>query len=198
VTLGTNRSCYLNSSPVIEALIQRSSCAHLTDPAPSADEMALLYKAAGRAADHRNLKPWRFLEISGKGLDQLGQLFLESWQKTAVDLPEESRNRALALPRRAPLIVVAIASIHEDPKVPEIEQVLATGAAVQNLLNAAYALGLGAIWRTGDFAFNPNVAEGLGLAVNERLIGFIYLGTPNIPLRVAAEPEPRDFVSVWP
>jgi nitroreductase len=188
----------LKINPTIQTLIQRTSCAQLEEPAPSAENLALLFKAAGRAADHRNLKPWRFLVIQDDGLDALGHLFMSAWQKDTPDLTPEDKQRALALPRRAPMIVVAIANIQDDPKVPEIEQLLATGAAVQNMLNAAYALGLGAIWRTGAMASNIHVAEGLGLATNERLIGFLYLGTPKIPLRIASEPEIDTFVSHWP
>ena len=77
------------------------------------------------------------------------------------------------------MLVALICKTKSHPKVPEIEQQLSMGAAAQNILHAAYALGLGAMWRTGAVNYHPATARGLGLAENEQLLGFIYLGTPN-------------------
>ncbi|MEK9823587.1 MAG: nitroreductase family protein, partial [Gammaproteobacteria bacterium] len=68
------------------------------------------------------------------------------------------------------------ACITEHPKVPEVEQVLSAGAVAQNMLIAAHALGLGAMWRTGSMAYDAIVNEGLGLAANEQVVGYLYLG----------------------
>jgi Nitroreductase len=165
---------------------------------PQMNSYSGFFKAAARAPDHRNLKPWRFVVIEGEGLKALGELYQSAMLKTNPELPEDKKQRALVLPQRAPMVIVAIATIAEDPKVPEIEQVLSTGAAVQNMLNAAFAMGLGAIWRTGDLAFNPYVAEGLGLDQTEQIIGFIYLGTPKVPFRKVPEVDLESFVSRWP
>lgn len=194
----SQRRARLEPNLAVQTLINRVSCAQLGDPAPSKEQMELIFKAAARAPDHRNLKPWRYLVIEGEGLIRLGELYQSSMLEADPALPEDKKARALSLPMRAPMIVVAIATITEDPKVPVIEQMLSAGAGVQNMLSAAYALGLGAIWRTGDLAFNPNVAEGLGLKSNERILGFIYLGTPKVPFRKAAEVDVESFVSRWP
>jgi nitroreductase len=45
---------------------------------------------------------------------------------------------------------------------------------------AAFAIGLGAVWRTGDFAFDANVNNALGLAADDQIVGFLYVGTPAV------------------
>lgn len=157
-----------------------------------------MFKAAFRAADHRKLKPWRFLVIKEEGLEHLGRLFLAATEYQGGELNEEARTRLLLLPQRAPLIVVAIASTQDDPKVPVQEQLLSTGAAVQNMLNAAFAMGLGAIWRTGDLASNEQVKAGLGLSVNEQIVAFLYLGAPRAPFREPPVTAIADHVGNWP
>lgn len=194
----SQRRAKLEPNLTVQTLINRVSCAQLGDPAPSAEQLELIFKAAARAPDHRNLKPWRYMVVQGEGLNELGKLYQSAMLKANPELLDDKKQRALILPLRAPMIIVAIASIVEDPKVPEIEQVLATGAGVQNMLNAAFAMGLGAIWRTGDLAFNPYVAAGLGLAKTERIIGFIYLGTPKVAFRKVGNIETESFVSHWP
>src|SRR5690554_7885116 len=57
-------------------------------------------------------------------------------------------------PTRAPLMIISVCSSKEHPKVPLVEQLHSTAASTQNIINAAWALGLGAIWRTGSPAHN--------------------------------------------
>ena len=99
---------------------------------------------------------------------------------------EAERKKAL----RAPLIIVAAAAVAQNPKVPEVEQIVAVGAAVQNLLLAAHALGYGGFWRTGPAAYDPALKQELGLAPSDAIVGFLYLGsveTPGPPRRSDAE-----------
>jgi nitroreductase len=93
--------------------------------------------------------------------------------------------------------VVVIACLKDHPKVPEVEQLLAAGCAAHGLLLAAHAQGIGAIWRTGELSHDKTVQAGLGLAQNERIVGFLYLGTPQGELRKPQPLEPADFVAGW-
>ncbi|MFA5632857.1 MAG: nitroreductase [Porticoccaceae bacterium] len=188
----------MQGKELIDLLRKRVSCGQLGAPGTSQEQLDLIFEAAFRAADHRNLKPWRFLVVEGDGLDKLGEAFLASQEAVAGPLSEDLRQRALALPRRAPTIIIAAAHIQDDPKVPEIEQLLSTGAAVQNMLNAAHALGLGAMWRTGELAFNRHLAQTLGFADNEKIVAFLYLGTPKTVPAVPSPPPQKNHVRRWP
>jgi nitroreductase len=91
-----------------------------------------------------------------------------------------------------------IGCVHASPKVPPQEQVLAAGCAAHSILLAAHAQGIGAVWRTGDMAYNPQVAAGMGLAADEQVVAFLYLGTPERELRAVPQLQVSDFVTTWP
>lgn len=181
----------------LDALIGRVSVTRLGAPAPSAAQRELLLKAALRAPDHGQLRPWRFIEIEGEGLHALGDLFAQGLQAREPDADSAALDKARAMPLRAPLLMLVVASPVEHFRVPLEEQLQSAACAAHGMLLAAHAQGIGAIWRTGDMAHDPLVKQGLGLAEHEQLLGFIYLGTPLGTLRTAPVLEPEQFVSRW-
>jgi nitroreductase len=181
----------------LEALTQRVSVAKLSEPAPDAQQREVLFRAALRAPDHGLLRPWRFLTIEGEAREKLGDLFADALQRGEEPPKPEALDKARRNPLRAPLIVVVIARVLKHPKVPGLEQQLAAGCAAHGILQAAYAMGLGAIWRSGPLAYHPIVAKGLELAEYEQCLGFIYLGTPDKEPRPAPQLSTANFVSAW-
>ena len=182
---------------VLDALQNRVSVARLSDPAPTAAQRTQLFAAALRAPDHAQLSPWRFLTVEGAAREQLGELFARAVSAQAGEIKPEMLEKARKAPLRAPLLVVVIACLQDHPKVPEQEQLLSAGCAAHALLLAAHGLGLGAIWRTGAQAEAPLVLQGLGLSANERIVGFIYLGSVEGERRVPRMLDPQDFVQSW-
>ena len=181
----------------LEALHNRTSVPKLTDPAPSAECLQNICKAALRAADHGVLRPWRFLVIAGNSRHKLGDLFVEA-AKAAESTPDHAAlDRLRQKPLRAPMIIVSIAIHQENPKVPELEQDLSAAAATQNMLLAAYAQDIGAFWRTGSMAYDPVVKKGLGLSENEKIIGFLYLGQQDCATRRLADPDVAEYFQNW-
>lgn len=182
----------------LAVLHQRVSVSKLCAPAPTKEQRDALILAAARAADHGNLKPWRFLFIEGDGLDRLGELFARVALANKPESSSAELERFKNMPKRAPMIIVSIAVCHDHPKVPTIEQLLSAAAATQNLITAAYALGLGAMWRTGEMAYDEQIMAELGLSENEKIVGFVYMGTPVVPLSTAKAVQPEDFFETWP
>ncbi|MGG5290837.1 NAD(P)H nitroreductase [Pseudomonas shirazensis] len=180
----------------LDALLNRVSVPRLTEPAPNAAQREGLFQAALRAPDHGQLRPWRFLTIEGEGLAKLGELFAEAVAKKG-DASQAALDKARAMPLRAPLLIVVIARLQEHFKVPKSEQRLAAGCAAHGILIAAHAQGIGAVWRTGDLAFDAHVHQGLGLEPNEELIGYLYLGTPLNEPRTPPVLDTADFVRAW-
>jgi nitroreductase len=181
----------------IEALHSRVSIGRLTEPAPDAQQREMMFKAALRAADHGSLRPWRFLVLEGESLERLGRLFLEAAKSDDPDLAESQESKYLKMPLRAPLMVIAISTNEDHPKVPVVEQQMAVAAATQNLITAAFAQGVGAYWRTGAMAEHPVVKEGLGIKSEETVVGFVYLGTPAIPPKPVPNLPVKDFFTPW-
>ncbi len=178
----------------LDKLLTRKSHGKLVAPAPTKEQMAEIFKLALRAPDHALLKPWRFLVFQGDGLKRLGQLFLEASLKQDPQLDAEKQHKIANKPLRAPLVVVSVVSYKPHKKVPKMEQILSAGAGVQNILMAAHLLGIGAMWRTGGLAFNRDLMESLGLAENEQISGFIYLGKEQGRKASLRHPEQTEFV----
>jgi len=183
----------------LSALHGRVSCPRLIDPAPQGETLRNIQKAAFRAADHARMRPWRFLILEGDSRDKLGELFIKAaFSKTEELITDKQKQRIASKPLRAPMIMVVIASLKQNPKVPDIEQVISAGAAAQNMITAAYAQGVGAIWRTGDVAYDQVVMDGLGLSENEQIVGFLYLGTMPVDGLEAPVLEVNDYFQNWP
>jgi nitroreductase len=179
----------------IECLLHRVSVPKLTEPGPNKKELQLLLKAALRAPDHAALRPWKIVVIEGEGRQQIGRACLEHAITANPELSSTQQSRSENLLKRAPLVIAVAASPVEHPKVPEVEQLLSAGAAAQNLMLMAHALGYGAVWRTGEYAYAEAVRNALGLAEHESVVGFIYIGSADMKIPDAPEHNISDFVS---
>ena len=181
----------------IQIMQQRRSSPKLTTPAPNTEQRKIILESALCAPDHGRLKPWNFLVVEGDARDKLGELYLTAALAETPELSVERQTRIKNMPLRAPLIIVAVAKPIENHKVPVLEQLIATGAAVQNMLLAIEELGFGAMWRTGEMAYKPEVKTGLGLNQNDEIIAFLYLGTPVVTAKPRALEPINSYCSVW-
>ena len=125
----------------LDLLLNRVSVTRLTDPAPTPAQLDVMFRAALRAPDHGQLRPWRFLTVQGEARERLGKLMAESLRVRSPEASDDAVLKARKMPLRAPLLVVVIASMQPHPKVPGSEQVLAVSCAAHGLLLAAHAQG---------------------------------------------------------
>ena len=165
---------------LLEGIGSRTSPLKLTAPGPSAAHIEQIIRAGTRAPDHGRLRPWRFAVFEGAARERLGDAMANCLRARIPNSPQEhldaERNKAL----RAPTVIAVGAKISKG-KIPEIEQVGAVNAAVQNMLLAAHALGYGAMWKTGAAAYDPGVKAMLGLAPEDHIVALVYLGTVLTP-----------------
>ncbi len=178
----------------LELLHTRESAVRLQEPAPADSALAMIFRAAVRAPDHGRLRPWRFVVIRGEARERFGEVMAASLKSRCPDTAP-ARERAKAL--RAPLIIVVAARVQPGVRIPQIEQILSAGAAAQNIMLAAHALGYGAMWKTGEPAYDAQVKEAIKLQPADAVVGFLYLGTRGAGTAPAARPTPEDFVSEW-
>ena len=181
----------------LTALHSRISIPRVSGPAPTEAELDNMFRAALRAPDHAQLRPFRFLRIEGEGLQRLADLFVAAARENTPELTEEAAAAIRGKALRAPLIIVTISCPIAHPKVPELEQDLAAGCATHAMLIAAHAQGIGAVWRTGPMAEHPVVKQGLGLASNEKINAMLYVGQNSGPQRSLKELQIEDFVQHW-
>jgi nitroreductase len=177
----------------IEAIHTRQSIGSVKpDPLPRALVEKLL-AAGAQAPNHYRVRPWRFVVLSGAGREKLGEVMAVSQKEKQPHLPLEALQKTRALPLRAPLVIAVGVDKPAEPKVVDIA---AAAAACQNILLAAHAEGLGAIWRTGDWARDPRVKQFLGFAPDQHLIGFLYIGYPQTRPEPPQRPSFEDR-TVW-
>ena len=181
----------------VTALKSRVSSPRLTGAIP-ADLICDMILAAGRAPDHAQLKPYRFLNISGAGLDALGDLMVSARLESEPGLEADAIEKLRKKPHRAPMIIVGIASPQSHPKVPEVEQLLTAGIALQNMSSMASARGYGAMWRTGSLAYHPSIHRGLGLEPHEQIVGFLYVGEVEGRLKSVQALQLDALMALWP
>ena len=176
----------------IELLLQRQSMSFLTSPAPNNTALEQILAAGMRAPDHASLQPWHFKVITENGLQKLSDLFVAS-----NDDKDANLEKIAAKPFRAPMIIVISTNYVESEKVPLQEQLITAGCCAHAMQMAAYALGYGAIWRTGHFANNEKIKQGLNISKKDELVGFLYIGTPGRTpvLKPSKSVEPK--VSYW-
>jgi len=182
----------------ITALLTRNSAARLGAPAPHGEAREQIFRAALRAPDHSRLTPWRFLVVEGDDRARLGDALARALARHAPGSDAQSLEKLRGNPLRAPLVLVLVAHVSEHPKVPALEQLLSTACAAQNMLVAAHALGFGGIWRTGPVTYTEELREELGLAAGERVIGFLYLGTPEGTAKPLPELATATHFRRWP
>lgn len=167
-----------------------------TDEDVTEAELEKLYAAAMTAPDHGNLNPFRFLTIRGTARERLGDVFAEAALKRGED--QSAADIARTKPMRSPVLVAVIAKITPDhPKAPAIEQVLTAGMAGYNMVLAAQATGLAAIWLSGPPAYDAHVLGALGVGENEQLLGFVYVGRPKRDISGPRRADWRNHVSEW-
>ncbi len=182
----------------IKALLGRRSVPAqcLTAPGPDAAQIATALDVALRAPDHGRMQPWRFRIIRGAARAKFSEALVAAARVREPSLAAAQLEKLRARPLQVPLVIAASARLRDNPKVPHIEQLLSTGAAVMNLLNAFHVQGYGAIWLTGPSVYDPAIAAALGLGGDEQLLGFVYVGTVGAVVPTAPErPAQAGFVS---
>jgi nitroreductase len=163
----------------IELLTTRSSMPRLVAPGPTVEQFALMQQAATRAPDHMELMPYRFVTFAGAGLTRLAEIFVAAARARGDDALQ--LERAAQLPLRAPMVIACLMDYQAHDKVPRDEQFASAACATLLLQQAAFAQGLGAIWRTGWFADDAGVLAALGGKREDAIVGFLYVGTPVVP-----------------
>lgn len=185
------------SSPIIDFLLTRCSAPipELSEPAPDDAAIRTMIAAATRVPDHGRLEPWRFILYRGAARERVGTLLADLAEKREGPLPENRRRQELTRFSRAPLVIGVVSSPKESAKIPQWEMLLSGGAAAMNLVHAANALGFACNWITNWYS---DVEEGrriLGLAPQERVVGFIHIGTYRGEPVDRPRPDPMSKVS---
>lgn len=186
-------------SDPLDFLAQRLSvpARQLEAPGPDADTLHRLLEVAVRVPDHGTLTPWRLITLAGDAKMALSEDLADLFARKHPDKPEAKKEKERKRYTWAPLVIVAVARIDPESRIPEQEQWLSAGCVAYNLLLGAQALGFGAQWLTGWAAHDREAATLLGLDENEHVTGFIHVGTPRREISERQRPSLDTVVSAW-
>ena len=158
------------ADPVLYAMSTRRSISKVDPETPSDSDLLEIVRAVSSVADHKGLRPWRFLILRGHDRNRLGAALDEAAGK--VRRPGEINEK----PLRAELLLALVSSPTPHEKVPEWEQ-HATAAGAGHLLELAlWQAGWGVMWRSGTLTNSPPVRRLHRLDETELLMGWFYIG----------------------
>lgn len=165
---------------VLEAIRNRRSIGKVSSDVPDRSLIRQILEAGTWAPNHHLTEPWRFVVFEGEARKELGRVMglVAAGREVEPVHMEAAAAKAAGKPLRAPYVIAVAVEPSPVASTPEIEEVAAGAAAVQNMLLAADALGLAAIWRSGWIAFEPELREFLGLSTRAKVLGFVYVGYP--------------------
>ncbi|MBU8975405.1 MULTISPECIES: nitroreductase [unclassified Lysobacter] len=169
----------------------------LGEPAPDSETLLRLLQSAVRVPDHGKRVPFRFLSFRGEARHAFGERLAARSRERDPEASEAVYEKDRLRFSHAPLVVAVIGRFGPDEKIPESERFSTASCVCFALLQAAQALGYGAIWLTGWLAYDPVVDGWLGLGEHERVVGFIHIGTPKLDAPERERPDPRDLLTHW-
>jgi nitroreductase len=168
----------------------------LIAPGPDHAELVGMIALAARTPDHGKLAPWRFVIVGAERRERLAALLVEAYRAEKPEARQAELDGMVQYATQAPALIVALSSPKTDNKIPLWEQELSAGAACMNLLHAVHAHGFAAGWLTGWPAFSETVRDAFGGA-RERIVGFVFIGTPARALDERPRPAIEQVWSDW-
>lgn len=181
---------------VLQVIRDRRSIGKCTEEVPDPQLIRQVLEAGTWAPNHKLTEPWRFVVLAGEARNGLGEAMGAAADRIAggSDAGARARAKAIGKPLRAPYVIAILSE--PDPTVPEIEEVAAAAAAAQNILLASHALGLAAMWRSGELIYTPEVRAYLQMSDRAHMLGVVYIGCPAMeaPKR---ERKPVNSVTTW-
>lgn len=191
------------ASPIIEFLLSRNSVPihEMKEPGPADAEIAQMIAVASRVPDHGRLEPWRFILYRGDARLRVGEELAALAERREGPLSDVRLNQERTRFSRAPLVIGVVSSPKNHPKIPQWEMLLSGAAAAMNLVIAANALGYGANWITNWYSDTEEGRRILGLAPQERVIGFVHIGSHDGPVQERPRPDTAslyaDYSGPW-
>lgn len=187
----------MSDSP-LDFLLTRRSVKFVQAPGPSADQLDLILRAAMCAPDHGATRPWRFALVRGAAIPKLLDIAIAAGEAAGTPIPENKIEGSRRWLSNVPLMVAIACKLDHGGKIPEHERMLAVGAAVTNILNAAHMLGFSAYWSTGIGTYLEGVGDTLGFdALDYQFMGYLSIGTPINEAPAIERPDYHPFVTEW-
>ncbi len=153
---------------------------------------------ANYAPTHKLTEPWRFTVFKGEGLQKLADFQSNLYKKVSEangDFSEEKFTKLSLKPLECSHIIAI--GMKRNPVVPEVEEISAVAAAVQNMWITASAYKIGCYWSTGGVTFYEEAKPFFNLEEEDKLMGFLFLGMPKTDRWPEARRKPIEEKVTW-
>jgi nitroreductase len=179
---------------------QHVSPKRLVGPGPTARQLDALLSLAAAAPDHGQLTPWRFIIVPPGQRHRLGEVFAQSLRDRDPGATSAQQEAAREKAHRAPLVLVAVARLGpREPDIPALERMVSMGAAIQNMLLGAHAMGFGAGLTSGQAMASPRMQALCDLMDGEVTVCCVNIGTVGKRgSSTRVRPLPGEFSSELP
>lgn len=149
------------------------------------DQIRQLLELGNWAPTHGLTEPWRFQVYTGAAIREFCRQHAELYkQQTPPEKFNPSKyEKQLHNGDQTSHLIVAYMQRGDNPNIAPIEEICATAAAVQNMLLGAQTLGISALWSTGGLTLHPALKHHLGLDDEDNMIGLLYLGYTDEPVK---------------
>ena len=165
-------------------------------PGPDDAQLRAILEAAVRVPDHGKLNPWRFIIVRQDQREHLADLLTTAYRAEKPDAGRPEIDAMAQFAHQAPTLVVALSTPVTGSKIPLWEQQLSVGAACMNLLTAVHASSFVGGWLTGWPAYSNTVRDAFA-GPDDRIAGFIFIGSPSRELEERPRPVYDNVVKNW-
>lgn len=187
----------LSSTLSLLATRRSAKARDIVGPGPDDAQLHQILAAAMRVPDHGKLNPWRFVIIPADRRDAFAGLLQDAYRAANPGAGRLELEAMAQFAHQAPALVAVLSMPAQNSKVPVWEQELSAGAACMNMLIAAHALGFVGSWLTGWPTYSDAVRDSLGGGHQDRVAGFMFIGSPSRELEERPRPAFDAVVSAW-
>jgi len=172
---------------VIKAIFHRRAVRLYRSDPVSREQVHAVLDTANQAPSGLNRQPWEFLVVTGEKIREMGKSYhstlteyLNNWEASPMSrsLSRDEFIRFSETYGGAPVVIVVL--VKADPiqnfRKADLES---ASAAMQNLLLAATALGLGTCWMTGPIRDEKTLRQILAIPDDREIVAVTPLGYPE-------------------
>lgn len=162
----------------IESILTRRSVRIFKEEDIPPNKIAEILSCAVKAPSSSNKKPWEFILVKDQKVkDRIGHLGARSLYERKKRKLKDTKPRFAKI-AQAPLFIVVACDTKKSPIFWRHDG----SAATQNILLAAHALGLGAVWLGAPVALKKHsneIKKLLKIPKSREIVSIVALGTPK-------------------